>query len=64
MSIADPDQDLGSFYKLSKIDMLVLLKLMGVNGLTPKYPDTEDEVREKLRLALWDSQRCVTLRCL
>ncbi|KZV74815.1 hypothetical protein PENSPDRAFT_647598 [Peniophora sp. CONT] len=57
MSIADPDQDLGSFSMLGKIDMLVLLKLMGVNGLTPKSPDTEEDIREKLRLALWDSQR-------
>ena len=58
MSIADPDADPGSFTKLNKIDMLVNLKLMGVNGLTPKSPDTEEDIREKLRLALWDSQRC------
>lgn len=61
MTIADSDNDLGSFSLLSKIDMLVILKLMGVNGLTPKSPDTEEDIREKLRLALWDSQRCVRL---
>lgn len=59
MRVADPSADPGAFGAMSKFDMLVLLRLMGLRGVTPDSVLTEDEVRQKVRLALWDMQRYV-----
>ncbi|KAK7677843.1 hypothetical protein QCA50_019155 [Cerrena zonata] len=55
--IADPTKDDGAFNSVSRMDALVWLRLMGVKGLNPRSPLSEAEVIERLRIALWDSQR-------
>lgn len=59
MRVADPTQDNGSFDSVTREDALIWLRLLGVQGLSPRSPDSKEEVHEKLRSALWDTQRSV-----
>ncbi|KAI0311544.1 hypothetical protein OF83DRAFT_1166299 [Amylostereum chailletii] len=61
MRVADPDHDNGAFPTMSRLDALILLKLIGVQGLSPQCPYSAEEVLKKLRFALWDVQRFVGL---
>lgn len=57
LRVADPTQDNGAFSSMNRVEALVWLRLMDVKGLNPSSPVTETEAIEKLKLALWDSQR-------
>ncbi len=59
LRIADPDKDNGAFNTVNRMEALVWLKCMGVSGLSPLESRalSNEEVIEKLRYALWDSQR-------
>ncbi|KAI0311543.1 hypothetical protein OF83DRAFT_1287480 [Amylostereum chailletii] len=57
MRVADPDHDYGEFSSTSRLDALILLKLIGVKGLSSNSPYSAEDILQKLRLALWDVQR-------
>ncbi|KAK0454289.1 hypothetical protein EV421DRAFT_409130 [Armillaria borealis] len=59
LRIADPDKDNGAFNTVNRMEALIWLKCMGVSGLSPLESQalSNEEVIEKLRYALWDSQR-------
>lgn len=61
MRVADPDADPGAFEQMTRMNMLGLLRLLGVMGVTPKSSISDDELRRRVRFALWDSQRYITL---
>ncbi|KAK0459335.1 uncharacterized protein EV420DRAFT_1539644 [Desarmillaria tabescens] len=59
LRIADPNKDNGVFNSVTRMEALIWLKCMGVSGLSPPEARalSDEEVIEKLRYALWDSQR-------
>ncbi|KAK0241059.1 hypothetical protein EDD85DRAFT_763497, partial [Armillaria nabsnona] len=60
LRIADPDKDNGAFNTVNRMEAgLVWLKSIGVSGISPLESRalSNEEVIEKLRYALWDSQR-------
>ena len=59
MRVADPTKDHGAFSSVGRMDALIWLRMMNVKGLDPGCPISESEAVEKLKLALWDTQRYV-----
>ncbi|EJD48437.1 hypothetical protein AURDEDRAFT_85720 [Auricularia subglabra TFB-10046 SS5] len=57
MRVADPNEDPGAFEEFERMELLILLKLIGVDGFNPQSAIGEEELKQKLRLALWDVQR-------
>jgi hypothetical protein len=63
MPVSDPTKTPGNMTSMSKIDILALLKLMGVDKLDPRSPELTLEIaRSKFCRALWDVQRYVLRR--
>ena len=59
MRVADTDVNLGDFEQMESRAAAVLLNLMGMNMKCLKAKPSDEALRKKVRLALWDSQRCV-----
>ena len=57
MRVADPDVNLGDFETMDRTSARTLLKLMGINIKEFNPEITEEDLRQKIRFALWDSQR-------
>ncbi len=58
LRIADPDKDNGAFNTVNRMEALIWPQCMGVSDLSPLESRalSNEEVIEKLRYALWDSQ--------
>lgn len=57
MRVADPNVDNGAFDSVKRNEALAWLKLLGVHGLFPSSPISEEDAKKRLRCALWDVQR-------
>ncbi|KZV81166.1 hypothetical protein EXIGLDRAFT_844820 [Exidia glandulosa HHB12029] len=55
MKVADPDATPGAFEEMTRLNMLALLKHLSVRNIDTAISD--EALRRKVRLALWDSQR-------
>jgi len=59
MRVSDPKVDNGAFSSIKKMDAFIWLKMLGVTDISNAdiRSDDDEKARNKLRIALWDTQR-------